>query len=603
MKLNKDILAERLNNLLYNSRPQALRISRILTSLAAVVGLGLMVYLFGFNLLADDSRIYFSLMDILLGVFLLSFLIRWLYAFRRIDFLRNALLESTLMALVLFRAVDHFLLDGHLLTAAYGLFEERGLSVFYRSFISLLFILLLILEFSRLGANLSSVKIKPNLAFLLSFILLILGGTVLLMLPAMTTQTGSMSFLDAFFTAVSASCVTGLIVVDTATFFTTRGQLVILLLIQIGGLGILSFATFFASYLSTGIGYRQKMMVPDYLDNETLASSGKLLRQIVFITLFIEFGTFVLLFFSWNVPFDSLEQKLFFSAFHAVSAFCNAGFSLFSNGLYEEVVRSNYILHLIIAASLILGALGFAPIKDVCSPKRLRDRLEHPWKDWNLSTRIAVNVSVVLLIVGTVLFFLLEKDNTLADKNLSESLLTSFFQSATTRTAGFNTVDFAQLTSPTLVLMMILMFIGGASGSTAGGIKTSTFYLILMSVIAISRGYSRIHVGKRYIPTDILFKALSIFFYGVAINALVVFLLSITEKDTDMMALIFEQVSAFGTVGLSTGITGTLSSAGKVLIIISMFLGRVGTLTFAVAMSTRIDTENYKLPAANVMVG
>jgi len=603
MRLNKDILAERLNNLLYNSRPQALRIARTLTSLAAVVGLGLMIYLFGFNLLADDSRIYFSLMDILLGVFLLSFLIRWLYAFRRIDFLRDAPLESILMALVLFRAVDYFLLDGHLLTAAYGLFEERGLSVFYRSFISLLFILLLVLEFSRLGAKLGSVKIKPNLAFLLSFIILILGGTVLLMLPAMTTQTGSMSFLDAFFTAVSASCVTGLIVVDTATFFTTRGQLVILLLIQIGGLGILSFATFFASYLSTGIGYRQKMMVPDYLDNETLASSRKLLRQIVFITLFIEFGTFVLLFFTWNVPFDSLDQKLFFSAFHAVSAFCNAGFSLFSNGLYEEVVRSNYILHMIIAVSLILGALGFAPIKDVCSPQRLRDRLEHPWKDWMLSTRIAVNVSVVLLIVGTVLFFLLEKDNTLADKNLSESMLTSFFQSATTRTAGFNTVDFAQLTSPTLVLMMILMFIGGASGSTAGGIKTSTFYLILISVIAISRGYSRIHVGKRYIPTDILFKALSIFFYGVAINALAVFLLSITEKDTDMMALIFEQVSAFGTVGLSTGITATLSSSGKVLIIISMFLGRVGTLTFAVALSTRIDTENYKLPAANVMVG
>ena len=502
------------------------------------------------------------------------------------------------MVLIVLRLADLLLLGSQLF-----LWMQAVLEVSYRNFILLLLFASVLIELSRFSSRLTSLRISPNRAFLLSFVILIAGGTLMLMLPAMTTQAGSMPLLDALFTAVSASCVTGLIVVDTATYFSFRGQLVILLLIQVGGLGILAFAAFFASYLSGGFGLRQKMMIPDYFDNETLAASRSLLREIVFITFFIEGGTFFLLYFTWGIPFDSLGQKLFFSAFHAVSAFCNAGFSLFTNGLYEEVVRSNYILHLVIAISLILGAIGFSPIRDIFSPRRLRDRLEHPWKDWMLSTRIAFNVSVVLLVIGTTLIFLLEQHNTLSEKNLTEALISSFFQSATTRTAGFNTVDIGQLAAPTLVVMMILMFIGGASASTAGGIKTSTFYLILMSVIAVSQGRSRVLLGKRYIPTDTLFKALSIFFYAIAINALGVLLLSVTEKDASMLALLFEQVSAFGTVGLSTGITGSLSSAGKIVIIISMFLGRVGILTFAIALSTRIQNENYKLPTANIMVG
>lgn len=603
MNLKKYFSAERLNNLLYDTRSTVLTAARYLTALSTLAGFGLLIYLFGFEHTGAALQTSFLIVSILLRLLLLSFLVRWLYAFRRRRFLRERGIEATLMGLIVLRETDLFLLDSQLSSWIHTILEAQGLDISYQYFIVVLLFSLLILELSRLSSRLSSIRISPNRAFLLSFVILIAAGTLLLMLPAMTTRAGSMPLLDALFTAVSASCVTGLIVVDTATYFTFQGQLVILLLIQVGGLGILAFAAFFASYLSGGFGLRQKMMIPDYFDNETLAASRSLLREIVFITFFIEGGTFFLLYFTWGIPFDSLPQKLFFSAFHAVSAFCNAGFSLFSNGLYEEVVRTNYILHLVIAISLILGALGFSPIRDIFSPRRLRDRLEHPWKDWMLSTRIAFNVTVVLLVAGTLLFFLFEQHNTLSDKNLSEALISSFFQSATTRTAGFNTVDVSQLAAPTLVLMMILMFIGGASASTAGGIKTSTFYLILMSVIAVSRGRSRVHVGKRYIPTDTLFKALSIFFYAIAINAVGVLLLSLTEKNASMLALLFEQVSAFGTVGLSTGITGSLSSAGKIVIIISMFLGRVGILTFAVALGTRIESENYKLPTAHIMVG
>ncbi|WPP47956.1 TrkH family potassium uptake protein [Catalinimonas niigatensis] len=601
MRLNKDIVVERLNNLLYDSRPQALRIANLTTLICAILGISLLLYNYGFELELQQSAYIQLGIHIILWIFLFSFLLRWLYAFRRIEFIKETPVESSIMALLLIRQISK--LFGSTEIHLYQWIGFIRNADFYHYFTAFLLVLLLLLELSKASTRLSSIKIRPDAAFVLSFVLLILLGSGLLMLPAMTTQPGNMTFVDALFTSVSATCVTGLIVVDTATFFTMRGQIVILILIQLGGLGILSFATFFASFLSHGLGFRQKMLIPDYLDTETISSSGSLLRQIVFITFSIELGTAILLFFTWSIPFDSLGEKVFFSVFHAISAFCNAGFSIFTNGLYEEVVRNNYILHMIVAISLILGSIGFAPIKDVFSPRRLRDRLQHPWKDWALSTKIAINVSIILLLVGTALFFWIERDNTLAGMNLTEALITSFFQSATTRTAGFNTVDFSQLAYPTLIFMMMLMFIGGSSASTAGGIKTSTFYLILVSVFAISRGQSRIYIGNRYIPTDILYKSLSIFFYGVAINVIMVFLLSITEAGTDMMALIFEQVSAFGTVGLSTGITATLSTTGKALIVISMFLGRVGTLTFAVALSTRISTANYKLPAANIMVG
>ncbi|MEK6482060.1 potassium transporter TrkG [Catalinimonas sp. 4WD22] len=601
MKLNKDIIIKRFNNLLYDSRPTVLRLASIINLISSILGLAVLLYNFGFSLTTNQiANVYLSI-HIILWIFLISFLLRWLYAFRRIDFIKNTPLESSIMGLLIIRQIVRLFSGSE--NDVYQWLEIIRSIDFYHYFTTALLLLLLILEFSKASVNLSNIKIRPNAAFVLSFLLLILTGTGLLMLPAMTTQPGGMNFIDALFTSVSASCVTGLIVVDTATFFTTRGQVVILILIQMGGLGILSFATFFASFLSGGLGFRQKMLIPDYLDTEAISSSGRLLREIIFITFFIELGTCILLFFTWSIPFDSLSEKIFFSVFHAISAFCNAGFSIFTNGLYEEVVRNNYILHMVIAVSLILGSIGFTPIKDIFSPSRLRDRLEHPWRDWHLSTKIAVNVAIVLLVSGTALFYWIEEDNVLTDMNLTEALMTSFFQSATTRTAGFNTVDFSQLSDPSLVLCMLLMFIGGSSASTSGGIKTSTFYLILVSVMAISRGQSRIHISNRYVPADILYKALSIFFYGIAINAIMIFLLSMTEEGMNMMDLLFEQVSAFGTVGLSTGITANLSTAGKSLIIVSMFLGRIGILTFAVALSTRVSTENFKYPAANLMVG
>lgn len=603
-KFNRNVLAERLNRFLYDSRPVVLKITRLIVSISIFGGFVLLMYAYGFDLGEQNLRLLLQVSDLIFAIFVISYFIRWLYAFRRTDFLRSTRIELTFVVLILINGIINQFFDNFLLMALFRGLELKNYYFFYEQVITITLFLVLIIELARIGASLGHIKINPSFAFVLSFVVIIVIGTILLMLPAMTTTPGGMPWLDALFTSVSATCVTGLIVVDTATYFTFRGQLVILLLIQTGGLGIVTFATFFASFLQSGTGFRQRDLVPDYLDTETVSSARKLLRQIVFLTFFIEFISFLLIFFTWSgVAFDSLGEKIFYSAFHAVSAFCNAGFSIFTGGLYEPGVNQAYLLHIVIAITLIMGSLGFSTVKDIFSPQRLRDRLAHPWKDWTLGTKLSVNVAVALLILGTIGYYFLERNSTLAELNLSEAVITSFFQSATTRTAGFNTVDFSALAPPTLILIMFLMFIGGASGSTAGGIKTSTFYIIVASVLATNQGQSKLFIGNRYIPTQIINKSLSIFFYGIAIVLIGVFCLSITEPDTGILDLTFEQVSAFGTVGLSTGITSTLSATGKVVIIISMFLGRVGVLTFAVALSRRKSNKDYKLPSANLMVG
>jgi Trk-type K+ transport system membrane component len=271
--------------------------------------------------------------------------------------------------------------------------------------------------------------------------------------------------------------------------------------------------------------------------------------------------------------------------------------------MFEQPVRTAYILHLVMASVIIIGGLGFAPIMDVFSPKALRERLTMPWKDWKLNSKIAIYMAIVLIIFGTTCFYLLERNNVLAGTNLTEALITSFFQSVVTRTAGFNTVDITKLLDPTLILMMFLMFIGASPGSTGGGIKTTTFLLIAVSVLSTIRGKKVISIDKRTIPMELLFKAFCVITFAAAYCLLGVFILSITEPKQEGIDLLFEQVSAFGTVGLSTGITPQLSPFGKILITFSMFLGRVGTVTLALAISRPVISNAYNYPNAHVMVG
>ncbi len=575
------------------------------TYLLAIISVGLLIYAHGIAQKPETIQLLFNAIDAILTIFVIIYLLRILYTFERKKFLRRTWFEGILMAVILVNEVSTYGLQESLI---YTLFDriDIPLSVeLYRVVVSLFMLVLLVIELLETRVHLKTLQFKPTITFLFSFLFLILIGASLLMMPNMITTPGSMRFIDALFMAASASCVTGLAVVDPGTYFTFSGQVVLLMLVQLGGLGILTFATFFATLMRQGVGIKQHVAMYEIMESESLFSTKNLLRKLVVMTLTIEAIGAVIIFMTWGqeAQFESLGSKIFFSVFHAVSAFCNAGLSLYPEGLYTEPVRFAYVMHLTVAGLIIFGGIGFPTILDVLSPMSMRARMERPWRNWRLLSRITIFTSAALITMGTVGFFLLEYYNTLAELSFVEAVIASFFQAVTTRTAGFNTLDISALNVPTLLMFIFLMFIGASPGSTGGGIKTTTFTIILLSVWATIRGKRNVEIGNRTIPHSVSYKAFSVFTFAAMINILFLFILTITDSQFDIFRLAFEQVSAFATVGLSTGITAGLSDAGKGVIIVSMFMGRVGTLTLALALSTRATTTAYKYPETHVPVG
>lgn len=584
---------ETLNKLLYVSKGTAYFILKIASILTALIAFGLIVYGFGFFLDPGEMEFLYHCYDVLILSFLINYLFRILYSFKRVSFLKRTWFECLLLCIV----VANFFLED-----IYGIVSQR---VFYKNYIVFYLILLSGYEFVKFSTRINLVKFRPTTMFLVSFILLIGVGTILLMLPTSTEGRTSMPFIDALFTATSASCVTGLIVVDTATYFSLKGQLIILLLFQLGGLGIISFATFFSTFFTKGVGIKHQTIMQDIYSTESLVSAQNLFKTIIVITLVIEFLFFVAIFFTWGgqAQFDSLGQKIYFSAFHAVSAFCNAGFSLYSEGIYEPVVRSAYLLHIVIAVAVILGGLGFPVLEDIFSIHKMRERLKYPWKDWHLATKVSLYTSAALILFGTVSFYFLERDHVLKEMNLTEQFIVSFFQSVVARSAGFNTINLGSVSEATAMILIFLMFIGASPASTGGGIKTSTFLIIFITAIATITEKGKVEIGRRTVTQDIIFRAFSIFAFAVAYNFTCIIILRISEPGVAFVDLIFEQISAFGTVGTSRGITSSLSFVGKSMIMMSMFVGRVGLITLAIALSKRAVSTSYRYPNAHIMVG
>ncbi|WP_235941894.1 TrkH family potassium uptake protein [Pontibacter fetidus] len=575
------------------------------TYLLTILSVVLLVYAHGVVESPVTLRYLFYAIDAILAVFVLIYFLRILYAFERIKFLKRTWFEGILMLIILVNQVGTYLLD---IPVVYNVFESIGIPLsveFYRLLVSLYMLGLLIIELLETKVHLKALRLQPSTTFIMSFLFLIFAGAGLFMLPKMTNAPEGMRFIDALFVATSASCVTGLSVVDPGTYFTFSGQVVLLLLIQLGGLGIVTFATFFASLMRQGVGIKQYVAMHELLEGESLFSSKGLLRQLVYLTFLIEGIGALLVFMTWgpNVQFDNLGSKIFYSVFHAVSAFCNAGFSLYPAGLYTEPVRFSYIMHLVIAFLIIFGGIGFPTILDVLSPKAMRARMDAPWKNWKLMSRITIYTSAALIAIGTVGFFLLEYFNTLSTLSFGEALVASFFQSVSTRTAGFNTVDISLLTTPTMLMFIFLMFIGASPGSTGGGIKTTTFVVILLAVSATIRNKKYLEIGNRTIPHSVAYKAFSVFVFAALLNMLFLFILTISDPKFDIIRLALEQVSAFATVGYSTGITAGFSDVGKTVLILSMYIGRVGTLTLALALSTRTIAADYKYPQTHLAVG
>lgn len=577
---------------------------RVLTFIFSLSAVGLFVSYYGFDHPSSTKALLLKVIKYHFTYFILEYIIRVLLSFHYRDFFANNWFETLLIFLIVVDSFFYFFLNTPLIKI---ILENNAIyhNAFYVLIIQAFLLLFVVLKLARLSRLITQLPVKPSVLFLGSFATLILIGTILLSFPEMTTSEGSMPLIDALFTATSATCVTGLIVVDTATYFTLKGQLVIMILMQAGGIGIITFALFFSLILRSSFGLKNQLAMKELMNTDSLSTAQSLLRQVISATVTIEGIGIFLIYFLWSpeVDFNSFGDRVYHSVFEGISAFCNAGFSSFTNGLYNEALRHSYLLHLVVATMIFWGGIGFPAIRDLTSISLLRERMRYPWKKWALSTRVAIYTSLTLIVFGMIMFFLLENNNTLASKNFMESIITAFFQSVTARTAGFNTVDISSVGLPMSILFIFLMFIGGSSASAAGGIKTSTFIIIFISVFSTIRGKRELEIGHHRISNELLHKAYSIFVFAASYILICVFLLSITESDLNIFNIVFEEVSAFCTVGLSKGITADLSNWGKLIISFSMFTGRVGILTLAVALSSMVTTTNYRYPSAHIMIG
>ncbi|HID96000.1 MAG TPA: Trk family potassium uptake protein [Candidatus Latescibacteria bacterium] len=446
---------------------------------------------------------------------------------------------------------------------------------------------------------LAGLQLRPAQSLAASFLVMILVGTVLLSLPISSATGQATSFVDALFTAVSAVCVTGLIVVDTPTHFSMFGQLVILFLIQLGGLGIMTFSTSLALAFGRRIGLREKVVMQDVLDQTDVEDTKRLVVYIVKMTFLIELTGAVLLSIRWYPEFGDVGRTVYFAIFHSISAFCNAGFSLFSDSFMGY--RGDITLNLILTSLIILGGIGFVVVADLHRSRFWMGRRSSTPR-LALHTKLVLSVTLILLVFGTALFFLVEYNNSMNGTPIVERLLSSYFQSVTARTAGFNTLDTRSLSHAALFVTVLLMFIGASPGSTGGGIKTSTIGVLYVFTRSIFRGKEEVELFRRNVPRAVVYKAIVIVIFATSFLVALTIPLFITE-NAPFMDVIFEAVSAFGTVGLSLGLTSKLTDIGKVLIILLMFVGRIGPLTIAYAVGRRKERVALGYPEGRVMVG
>lgn len=434
----------------------------------------------------------------------------------------------------------------------------------------------------------------PAQVLAVGYLVVILVGTILLHLPIATTNPGSLPWLDCLFTATSATAVTGLIVVNTSSAFTSFGQVVIMLLIQFGGLGLMTMSTLLALVIGRRIGLQERVVMQKELGQFQLSGLVKVVKRVLLITAIIEGLGVVILFLRWQ-PLLGAKKALYYAVFHSVSAFCNAGFDLFGNSMQN--FNQDFITLFTISSLLILGGLGFGVVTDLFHlPKNKR---------LTFHSRMVLRVSLILLVLGWAFVFFTEYSNpeTLGELSFGGKVLSAYFTSATTRTAGFESLPTGSLRTPTLFFVIVLMFIGASPASTGGGIKTTTFGVVVVTVFSIIRGKGETEVFQRRVAKETIIDALCIITLAMMLVFLDTIVLSFLETDKEFLDLFFETVSAFGTVGLSTGITPDLSTISKIMLILTMYAGRVGPMTVLVALSKKRKTQNFRYPEEKILVG
>ena len=433
----------------------------------------------------------------------------------------------------------------------------------------------------------------------LGFLTIILTGTILLMLPISSKASISTPFLDALFTATSATCVTGLVVRDTFLHWSYFGQIVILLMIQIGGLGFIKIGVFLATFLRKKIGLSERGLAQESMNTLQIGGIVRMVKNIVKGTFLFEgVGAIILSCRFMMLGSLNILESIYYGVFHSISAFCNAGFDLFGRfEAYSSLVAfvDDPIVNMTIMTLIVVGGIGFIVWEDL--------RIHHfKFKHYMLHTKIVISTTLIITVVSSLLFFILEYDHAMADLSFPGKIWASLFASVTARTAGFNTIDIASLTTSSKMLTNVLMFIGGSPGSTAGGIKTTTFTILIFSIWSMLRQKTGCNIFKRRIEDHTIRKASIVFILDLSLAIIAVIMISAVESIL-LEDILLEVFSAIGTVGMSTGITRSLGVISRIVIILLMYCGRLGSLSFALFFAEKRKAEMVKLPVEKITIG
>jgi trk system potassium uptake protein TrkH len=590
--------------IIYKNKP----LERVLigaNALAAAVVVASFVLLFGFHEPLLQAWFLYTVQVVLLSVFVAEKVIRMFNAVSKSEFVRANWFEIPLLLLLGITVIG----------AGRWYAPTKPESAEVRHFaVGLYLVVQVIAKLCRTSINMAASGKNPTRTLIASFLVLIFSGAGLLMLPAASAEgKESLSFVDALFTATSGTCVTGLIVKDTGRDFSMMGQMVILVLIQLGGLGIVVFGAVFALLLGQAFSLRESVAMQDLLSARTVSRIGNMIAFIFVSTILIEAVGALSLLGMWT---GDVHNKWFYSIFHAISAFCNAGFSLFSNSFVDY--NRCWQVFLVICPLIVLGGLGFSVLYDLVNIaadrikrffkkrfyKQYRLSMEAP-KRMRLQTKIVLSVSAILILLGTCAILLFERYAAGAGSRVENTITNALFQSVTARTAGFNTVDIAAMSPSSKFILILLMFIGGSPGSTAGGIKTVTLAVIVMTTIAALRKRREVELFRRSVRVVVVGRAVTVTLLFVTVLFSGTLALSITENSNcfTMSDIMFEAASALGTVGLTTGITSLLTTGGKLIIIAMMLIGRLGPLTLLAALTFNLKPVRYNYPQEAVIVG
>lgn len=577
---------------------------RAIDTLLCIVSLGIFIYQFGFNI--ADNELTFAR-----SIYRLTFVF---YTFRLTASLIRNLIKAGdlryLLSLLYYFPVLLTWLAGWVLPAQV-IARYQTLSFFAHDYAVYFFTAIhVVFGLSRTVTQSLSKHLNPNWLFVGSFLFLIFAGTGLLMLPKATIQ--PVSFHEALFTSVSAVCVTGLTVVDTATRFSALGKVIIMLLIQAGGIGIMTFTSFFGLFSGSGHSLQNRFIIKNVVNDENgIGQIFYTLRNTITVTLFVEILGAGYLYYAAN---GQSWHDLWLAGFHSVSAFCNAGFSILPNGLMNALTRDNNMYLGGISALVIIGGMGFPIIFNLLVWLRkkmgnlLRTLSGHSYRNryvprvLNTSTVIVLVTTLFLLVSGTLLFFLSERHHVLSGMDTISSLTTAFFMAVTPRTAGFNSFSMSGLMPVTLLWMIVYMWIGASPMSTGGGIKTTTFGIAILNVWNTLRGRDRIEIRHREIAPSSVNRAFVIIFVSVVLIALSTIAISITDRQVPLLSVLFECVSAISTVGLSVDLTPTLSPMAQSILIVLMFVGRIGFFTLLSCFIPQRKNLNYRLPYEHVSI-